>query len=369
MGERAVGLMAQPQPSQLDRLLPSAPIARLADPLLAIGSSTLPWTGRQPEIAGDLTPIAEVLVERLVGQRRRKHRAQALEPKQEIAALCHLSGSGCQLRSSRRRRQRIKLLAHQHQPRVLAFELSLDPGRHRLALPIPLRRQPAQPVAPARVPHRHAQQPQQRLDPGGVSGLLLDQPVALATGAARVLLLRARHPHDPHHPWLTAAIRHQGPQHLLAIDPVGLRPPGPLIHHNARRIEHMVRDPCRQQETMQPKPVVASLVAAHHRRHRSQRPRRPLADALDQRQQASMIAALHLMARYPILVRAVYRHQPALSAQFDRNKNRAKIIPDGRAYGGCLHLTSPLVRVWKPKPSGCTPIAPWNLRCLTRNPS
>lgn len=75
-----------------------------------------------------------------------------------------------------------------------------------------------------------------------------------------------------------------------------------------------------------------------------------------------MIATLQLMVGYLILVRAVHRHQPTPLAQFDRYKNRANIALDGRAYVGCLHLTSPLVRVWKPKPSGCTPIATWNLR-------
>jgi hypothetical protein len=152
---------------------------------------------------------------------------------------------------------------------MFARELSHEPWRHRLALPVPLRRQPFQPVTPARVPDRHAQQPQQPLDPVAVSGLLLDQPIAFAGGAPDVLLLHARPPHDPHHPRLAAAIGHQGPQQLFAINPVGLRPPGALLDRNARRVEHMARDPRRRQKPVQPKPVVASLVAAHHRRDRS----------------------------------------------------------------------------------------------------
>src|SRR5207244_439120 len=57
MCERAVRLMPQPQPRELDRLLPGAWIARFADPLFAIGASASPWTGSQPEIAGDLPPV------------------------------------------------------------------------------------------------------------------------------------------------------------------------------------------------------------------------------------------------------------------------------------------------------------------------
>jgi hypothetical protein len=49
-------------------------------------------------------------------------------------------------------------------------------------------------------------------------------------------------------------------------------------------------------------------------------------------------------------------------AQFDRDENRANMARDGRARVRCMHLTSPMVRVWKPKPIGCTPIAPWDLQ-------
>src|SRR4249920_4170726 len=75
LAELAARLMPQPQPGQFDRGAAGARIARLANPLVAIGSAALPWTGRQPEIARDLAPVVEVLVERLLGQRRRERRA------------------------------------------------------------------------------------------------------------------------------------------------------------------------------------------------------------------------------------------------------------------------------------------------------
>ena len=70
---------------------------------------------------------------------------------------------------------------------------------------------------------------------------------------------------------------------------------------------------------------------------------------------------------YPVLVRAVQRHQPGLLTQFDGNENCAIIADGERGCGRCLHLTSPMVRVCKPKPIGCTPIAPWNLRSITHS--
>jgi hypothetical protein len=83
---------------------------------------------------------------------------------------------------------------------------------------------------------------------------------------------------------------HQGAQQKLAVDPVRLRPPRPLPHRNARRIEHKVRDPGRFQQPMQPKAVIAGFIAAHHTRHRSELLRHPGADPFDQRQQFSVIA-------------------------------------------------------------------------------
>jgi len=264
-----------------------------------------------------------------------------LSPEQQLTAPSHLSRRWCQVGRSRRRRKRFELLAHQHQPRVFVLDLGQDPGRHRLALPIPLRRQPNQPVASARIPDRKTVQPQQGLDPVGVSGLFLGQPIAFARVTARILLLGRWHTDDPNHTRLPAQVSHQRSQHLLAVDPIGLHPPSPLIHRNARRVEHVVRDPRRLQKPMQPKPVITSLVATHHRGRHSQRPCRPIAYPINQRQQARVITALHLVPGNLILVRTVNRHQPSLLAQFDCTKNRANAVCDGRAYGGCLHLTSP----------------------------
>src|SRR4029453_9329793 len=64
--ERAVRLMSQPQPSELDRGMAGTAIGDLADPLLAF--SAAPRTAAKPEIAADFPAIAEVLVEHLVDQ-------------------------------------------------------------------------------------------------------------------------------------------------------------------------------------------------------------------------------------------------------------------------------------------------------------
>src|SRR2546426_4664922 len=72
---------------------------------------------------------------------------------------------------------------------------------------------------------------------------------------------------------------------------------------------------------------------------------RPSTNVLQQTEQSGVVAARKLVAGYPVPVRAVYRHKPALLAQFDCNENCANMADGGRACVECLHLTSPMVRV------------------------
>jgi len=132
--------MAQPEPGQFDRLVARPPVTGLADALLAIDAAALPGTGRQSAIAGDLAPVAEVLVEQLVHQRRGEGRAERLEPLQARSPLRHRSRNGtglCSLCLFQRR----NLLAYHGQARVLALHFGQQVRRYRLALPIPLLRE------------------------------------------------------------------------------------------------------------------------------------------------------------------------------------------------------------------------------------
>jgi hypothetical protein len=79
-------------------------------------------------------------------------------------------------------------------------------------------------------------------------------------------------------------MRHQAPQQLLAVDPVSLRPPRTLLHRNARRVEHIIGNPRRRQQAVQPKAVVTRLIAAHDRALVAEFPRRPISHPLDQSQ-------------------------------------------------------------------------------------
>src|SRR5215831_19645417 len=87
--QRALRLVPQPQPGQLDRGVAGAAIPGLADPLFTIGVAAAPGTSVQPEIGTDFAAIAEILVERLVDQPARKRRPQRFEPEQQIPPPSH----------------------------------------------------------------------------------------------------------------------------------------------------------------------------------------------------------------------------------------------------------------------------------------
>src|SRR5215831_4080610 len=263
VAEGAVRLMAEPKPGQFDCLVASTPIACLADALLAVDAATLPGTGRQSAIAGDLAPVAEVLVEQLIHQCCGEGWAERLEPLQQVSPLGHRRGNSRGLRGLHLL-QRRKLFTHQHQPRVLALRFGQKMRREGTPLPIALPLQPSQPVPSPRVADRHAQKTQQRLDPVGMGRLFRNQTIAFAAGAPGILLFHAWHPNNPNHPRLAPQMGHQGAQQKLTVDPVRLRPPRPLLHRYARSIEYQATDPGRFQQPVQPKAVVAGFIATHH---------------------------------------------------------------------------------------------------------
>src|SRR5262249_13058341 len=169
---RAIGLMFEPQPSEFDCLVPGARVARLADPLLAVGSSAAPRTGRKPTVARDLAAIVEVLVEHLVGQRGGEHRPYAFEPLQHGPAPRHLGRGIRTRRRVSRMAQLAKLLAHQRQPGMLTRKFRHEMRPEGIAVPVTLCLKPLHPVAPARITYRHALEAQQRRDPLHVRTLL-----------------------------------------------------------------------------------------------------------------------------------------------------------------------------------------------------
>src|SRR5205085_1362009 len=105
---------------------------------------------------------------------------------------------------------------------------------------------------------------QQRLDPVDVGAALLDQPLALAMPALGILRRDAWRPCHAAHPRLAPAMGEKHPHQLLQIDPIGLGPSLAAVYLDARRVEHMVDHALLLKPAVQPKPVIAGLVAGNH---------------------------------------------------------------------------------------------------------
>src|SRR4051794_26510008 len=88
---RALGLVPDPQPGQLDHGVAQARVAGLGDALLAGDLAAAPGRRRQPGVGGHLPPVGELAVEALVVEHRRDLRADPLEPLEQ--------GDGRRLRS------------------------------------------------------------------------------------------------------------------------------------------------------------------------------------------------------------------------------------------------------------------------------
>ena len=172
---------------------------------------------------------------------------------------------------------------------------------------------PGGPVTPAD-DHLRAQvvQHQQRADAVGVRNALVQQPLELAVHAARVLLGRRRlvqHRPDA----LARMVPQQHRQQLVAIEPIGLGPPGAPVDLDAGRVHHDVVDTLLTQPAVQPPAVTTRFVATVHRCARRQPATSPrLTDAS---QHLGLRAGTHRVPARTATA-AAQRQRPALVAQF-----------------------------------------------------
>ena len=94
--------------------------------------------------------------------------------------------------------------------------------------------------------------------------LILRQRRPLPTHLARRLVRHGRDTHLAPHPLLAVTDPHQHPHQLERVEPIRLRTPRPPIHLDARRIHHPIRHPQLRQRPMNPEPVAARFITAHH---------------------------------------------------------------------------------------------------------
>jgi len=83
-------------------------------------------------------------------------------------------------------------------------------------------------------------------------------------------------------PYASAQMTDQRTNHTLGIDPIRLRPPCPPTHLQAGRIENVVVNAVSFEHAMQPKPIIACLVARYYLDWSAQLPAHPHANPLNQ---------------------------------------------------------------------------------------
>src|SRR6267378_3651683 len=84
------GLVAQPQPGELDCGASCARVARLGDTLVAPDPTALPGTWGETEVAAHLAPVAEVAEEHFVSKHGSKGTSDATQARKPCggAVLC-----------------------------------------------------------------------------------------------------------------------------------------------------------------------------------------------------------------------------------------------------------------------------------------
>src|SRR6476661_4132706 len=233
--QRALGLMTQPQPGELDERLARAPVAGLADALLTARAAAGIGTGCQARIGRQVAAGGEVAVEDLRLQHGCELRADAFQPQQrrELGAAL----------LARLRRARVahgldlgQVPQHELKAVELPADLRREPARQRAAVPGHEPGQTFAAIRPERLvvvdPLRRAQ----ALDPVAEPQALLEQRPALAAEAALVLVLRRGRTHHGADLPLAAQPGHQGPQQRLRIQPIGLCAPGTAVDLQRGRV-------------------------------------------------------------------------------------------------------------------------------------
>src|SRR5712692_9313733 len=328
--QRTAGLMASPQPSQLDGCRARSRVAGLADALLALAGATVERRAGQAEVAADLAPILEVAEEHLADQRLAADRPHALEVDQLVDLGGHRAGLGCLAGRCRLGLDLGDLLLDQQQSGVLPLELGHQMGRQAAAVAGAYLGKPGAEALGPRQCIAHALAMQQALDAVGVRRALLDQPIALAPGAPIVLLVDRRYMHHLAGQWVTPLVAHQGAHQSLEIQAVRLGPPRPPVDLHAGRIEHPALDPTLDQPAVQPEPVVSRFVAAHDPHGPTAALLlRPLPCLADQSPGRFDITAIHHVTAQLPATGDNDAHLPLRLAQFKGDKHRGMLQASG----------------------------------------
>jgi len=148
---------------------------------------------------------------------------------------------------------------------------------------------------------------------------------AIVHGASRFLIALARDRNHRTHPRLAPQPSHQGAQQHLDVDDVGLCPPRPPIHWEARGLHDVNLDVVSRKETRQPKSVAPRLMGQDHPSDLPTCRGAPGLQTRDKRNQP-VAASVQDMPRMPVHSRQLNRQNPLLRAQFQRSDDGGVVV-------------------------------------------
>src|SRR5271166_4184992 len=201
--ERAVGLVAQPQPGELDERRARAWIAGAADAAVAVQTSALVRHGCDADVAGELPAVGEGAVKYLAHQYAGEVLTNTANALQGRDLLAHCVVGCCRQRLGALSFHLADLFQNQHKPAPQSVELGPQQRRQLATVTGSQFGHVALPRAQRR-PSPNALREQQRLDPVLDAQLLLDEVLAFAVRSLGVLLLRRGHMHHAAHLPVTA---------------------------------------------------------------------------------------------------------------------------------------------------------------------
>jgi hypothetical protein len=113
--------------------------------------------------------------------------------------------------------------------------------------------------------------------------------------ALGILVFRRRHAYHAAALAITPKIGREHAQHAYGIEPVRLGPSGAAIDEDAGRLEHIVGDTMRRQQTVQPEPITSCLKTAHNTNRGVEPASNTGAQRRDESEQGGRITALDPM--------------------------------------------------------------------------
>src|SRR5438270_1896949 len=261
--QRALGLIAQPRPGQLDQRLSCQLGPSLADAAIPTDITTRVRRRCQADERGQVSSRIETPVINFSNQQERRSGANAAEGGQAQRFVLGRK------RARRLRQGRLAVKLHFGEQFLKYFVTAQKPAdfspekrRHWPSITRAVFVETGDPSASDPLAgHHNAMQRTQAFDPADEACALVDESFTLAAEPFGVFFFDSRHSNFSRHRTVTPKPGPQDARHLFGVQSVGLGPPTAAWFQKTCRVEDDCSDACLQEQARQPETVVPSLIA------------------------------------------------------------------------------------------------------------